>query len=283
MKRTALNHSKTKKLSRLLHIPHYGAVGILECLWHLTSNEAPRGDIGKLSDEDIAFSIDWESEPGDLINSLIDAGWIDRNEDHRLIVHDWPEHCEDSIDARLYRAGLIFADGTQPQGKKVGSKEKVSIVGKKSAPVLDFQQPSAAESANRQPKNAEAETDDFSPSEVASAVVQESQAGGDKALMTLTDIAKSLMNAGSNATDARDRMLAAWAGYSRAATEGKLKWTYSGIEKFFAGGLWDKEKAWPWKEDDAKGRSSNTRTGNTINALREAAEQRGWRATPNTA
>jgi len=242
MKRTALNHSKTKKLSRLLRLPHYAAVGLLECLWHLTANEAPRGDIGKLSDDDIAFSIDWEQDPVKLVAALVDAGWIERNEEHRLVVHHWSEHCEDAVDAKVYRMGTTYADGTEPKGTKVGTKEKLSIVGRKADPVLNFQPES-------QPQKApEKKPADFTPGEVALAVIQDAQAGGTRALMTLTDIAKSLMGAGANADQARTRMFTSWTNYKQAAGADKLKWTYSAIEKFFAGGMWDKPEAWPWKE-----------------------------------
>jgi hypothetical protein len=54
VKRDAPNNSKMKRLCRLLDIPVYQSVGILELLWHLTAREAPRGDIGKLDNETIA-------------------------------------------------------------------------------------------------------------------------------------------------------------------------------------------------------------------------------------
>ncbi len=97
MKRTSLHHTKTKKLARRLSIPHYAAVGILESLWHLTARETPAGNIGKLSNEDIALWIDWSEDPDRLIDVLVACEWLDRDTDARLVVHDWMEHCDDAV------------------------------------------------------------------------------------------------------------------------------------------------------------------------------------------
>lgn len=228
MKRTALNHTKTKKLSRILKIPQYAAVGILECLWHAAANEAPCGDIGKLSDDDIALAIDWDREPKMLISALLEAGWLDVHKEYRLIVHDWPEHCEDTVDARVYRMGVTFADGSRPKGTKVGTRERKPIN-------------TVAPPAEVKPHI----DSDFTPSEVAQAVIQDAQAGGMRALMTLTDTAKHLMGTGRSADQARKKMSDRWDEYKRSAE--RLKWTYSSIEKFFAGGMWDNPLAWPWR------------------------------------
>jgi hypothetical protein len=73
MKREALNHTKMKRLCRKLEIPLYQSVGIMETLWHLTASQHPQGDIGKLSDEDIAVSIDWRESGEKLVEALISA------------------------------------------------------------------------------------------------------------------------------------------------------------------------------------------------------------------
>jgi hypothetical protein len=238
MKRSAFHHSKMKLLMARLKIRRYAAIGILESLWDLTENEAPRGDIGRLSDERIAISLDWEREPKDLIDGLEFAGWIDVHPEHRYIVHDWPEHCEDAVDAKVFRMGTTFADGTQPRGKKVSGKEKASITKRKSGPAL------IAVSDHGQLK----ESEDFTPTQVATAVIQEANASGSRALMALTDVAKPLMAAGMKADDCRKLLLDRWQEYTKAASDRRLKWTYSSIEKFFSGGIWNKPSMWPWKE-----------------------------------
>ena len=97
-------------LARQLDVPHYVAVGILECLWHLCARETPAGDIGKLSNLEIALGIDWRGDPDDLVNVLTERGWIDRCDDsRRLILHDWLEHCDNTVKKALQRKGLAIA------------------------------------------------------------------------------------------------------------------------------------------------------------------------------
>ena len=108
MKRDAINHTKLKKLSRLLDVPAYQAVGILESLWHLTGREAIRGDIGKLTDQDIAYAIDYRGDETQLIESLVRCRWLDRHKRFRLLVHDWNEHADDTIKKRIQRSGIGF-------------------------------------------------------------------------------------------------------------------------------------------------------------------------------
>ena len=76
MKREAVGHTKMKRLCRRLDIPQWQGVGLLESIWHLTAREAPRGDIGKLSDEDIALAIDYRGDESKLIEALIASGWL---------------------------------------------------------------------------------------------------------------------------------------------------------------------------------------------------------------
>lgn len=107
MKRTAMQHTKLKRLMKALDCPQYVAVGILESLWHLTARETPIGNIGKLSNDDIALQIDWREEPDSLVQGLLASGWLDIDEDHRLRVHDWMEHCDDATKKHLERSGLL--------------------------------------------------------------------------------------------------------------------------------------------------------------------------------
>lgn len=108
MKRSAVFHTKTTKLCRSLKVRRYVAIGILESLWQLTAREAPLGDIGRLSNEDIATGIDYERNPDRLVDALVESDWLDRSPEHRLIVHDWHEHCEDSVKKFVSRNKLTF-------------------------------------------------------------------------------------------------------------------------------------------------------------------------------
>jgi hypothetical protein len=37
--------------------------------------------------------VDWEGDADQLIEALIECGWIDSSDQYRLVVHDWHEHC----------------------------------------------------------------------------------------------------------------------------------------------------------------------------------------------
>jgi len=116
MKRQAFHHTKMDELMRLLDLPRWGAVGVLESLWALTAREAPRGDIGKLSDERIALGIGWRGrknvKPSEeavrLVQALVEAEWLEVNAECRIVVHDWAEHCDNSVKKWLQRNNLSF-------------------------------------------------------------------------------------------------------------------------------------------------------------------------------
>jgi hypothetical protein len=124
MKREAIGHTKMKRLCRRLDIQIWQAVGLLESIWHLTAREAPRGDIGKLSDEDIALAIDYRGDETELIGALTQSEWIDRDPVERLCIHDWHEHAEDGVHMRLARARLHFVGGHAPKLTRLPSKER---------------------------------------------------------------------------------------------------------------------------------------------------------------
>lgn len=108
MKRGTPEHPKTIDLANRLGVPRYVAVGILESLWHFTSEFAPQGNIGKFTDAAIAGHIHWEKECKDLVTFLIEAKWVDKCAKHRLIVHDWHEHADQTVKRWLEKRGLQF-------------------------------------------------------------------------------------------------------------------------------------------------------------------------------
>ena len=100
---------KFKRLKRRLALPHWQVVGLLESLWSVTRQSAPRGDIGRFSDEDIAASIEWDGDESELISTLVESGFLDRCPTHRLVVHDWADHCPTYIKGNLKNKGVAFA------------------------------------------------------------------------------------------------------------------------------------------------------------------------------
>lgn len=118
-----------------LNISKREAVGILELLWHFAAEYAPHGDIGRFSIRRIEAACDWESrKPGRLVLALLKSRWLDLIQDgkriesendhlsfchlfevvatasshHLLVVHDWHDHCEDSVHKRVKRSGEPF-------------------------------------------------------------------------------------------------------------------------------------------------------------------------------
>jgi len=116
MKRGTPDHPKTKLLAQLLNIDIWGAVGLLELLWHFTAKYAPQGDIGRYSDREIAAALHWQRPTGKkgvtpecrLSAALVDAKWVDRCPQHRLIVHDWKDHADQAVRKVLSRHRLSF-------------------------------------------------------------------------------------------------------------------------------------------------------------------------------
>lgn len=79
-------------LADVLGIRLREAVGMIELLLHLADTYAPRGDIGRFSDRQIAKRMDWDEEPERLVQALVEVGWLDPHPVHRFVLHDWPEH-----------------------------------------------------------------------------------------------------------------------------------------------------------------------------------------------
>lgn len=130
MKREAIGHTKMKRLCRKLDIPLWQGVGLLESIWHLTAREAPRGDIGKLSNEDIAIAIDYRGDEGPMMEALIYCGWLDVSGEYRIVVHDWNEHADDSVHMKLARTNQFFVrtdcSFVRPKTGRLPSKERES-------------------------------------------------------------------------------------------------------------------------------------------------------------
>jgi len=84
-------------LAELLGIPLPYAVGIMEMLWHYAGVNTPRGDIGCQPDGAIREACGFTRKGAVLSDALVTARWLDRDDEHRLILHDWPDHCEQAV------------------------------------------------------------------------------------------------------------------------------------------------------------------------------------------
>ncbi len=120
MKQYANKHHKMYALAKALKIYPPMAVGLMENLWQWTADEIPDGDIGKCTDEMIAYAMGWDKprRAHELIEALVKVGFLDRQTfihgNRSLYIHDWHEHCEASVRKRLARQDLPFANGCRP-------------------------------------------------------------------------------------------------------------------------------------------------------------------------
>lgn len=103
MKRGTEHLLKFKKLKQRLGLSTWETKGLLQSIWDLATENAILGDVGRWSDEDIAFGIEYGGDARSLIAALVDCGWLDAHPTHRLVIHDWLEHCEDWVKKRIMR------------------------------------------------------------------------------------------------------------------------------------------------------------------------------------
>lgn len=115
MKRQALDHPKMKILARRLNIPLAFANGLMERLWHFTAKYCPRGDIGRYGNDEIAIESGWEGDADVFLGALlVPGGFVEQHDTHRLVIHDWSEHADDSVHQLLKKKALTFWDGCLP-------------------------------------------------------------------------------------------------------------------------------------------------------------------------
>lgn len=101
---------------------HTLACGMTEKLFHYAARYSSEGDVGKHTDSRIARAIGWVWDAEWLIKTLISSGWLDTGT-HRLFVHDWHVHSDDTCDRYLADNGLRYANGSPPRSKpRKGSK-----------------------------------------------------------------------------------------------------------------------------------------------------------------
>lgn len=90
------------------------AVGLLERLWHCASSDAIRGDIGRLSDDEIAEAIGWFGNAREIIDILVETRWLDLSDQYRLVVHDWHDHAPTYVRGNAAKVGGIVTAPTSP-------------------------------------------------------------------------------------------------------------------------------------------------------------------------
>jgi hypothetical protein len=111
LKRGTTRHPKLFALCEALHCRRPAAIGYLVLLWEFASEYAPQGDIGRYSEKRIEAAMDFRGTAGSLIQALLTSGWLDTLESpggNCLVIHDWHDHCEESVRRKLQRHKLPF-------------------------------------------------------------------------------------------------------------------------------------------------------------------------------
>lgn len=108
MKRGTPRHPKTDELARLLSLHRWGAVGILEMLWHFAAEFAHQGDVGKFSNDAIGHALCWDGASTMLVSALTDSRWLDACPCHRLRIHNWPKHADQTVQRVLRKRNQWF-------------------------------------------------------------------------------------------------------------------------------------------------------------------------------
>ena len=108
MKRGTPEHPKVYDLMEIIKRRRPEVLGYLELLWQFTAKYTPRGDIGLFSDARIEAACDWSGRKGQLLDALVQARWVDRDDQYRLVIHDWEAHADGVVKKRLQRDKLNF-------------------------------------------------------------------------------------------------------------------------------------------------------------------------------
>jgi hypothetical protein len=116
VKRGTPEHPKVDALCEILGIGRAQAVGHLELLWHFAAKYAIQGNVGKWPDTLIASRCGAASENGQaerFVAALTDARWLDRCAKERLVIHDWEDHCDQSVKKTLANNNLSICKPVQ--------------------------------------------------------------------------------------------------------------------------------------------------------------------------
>ena len=105
MKKSTQGTLKWKILKSRLRLPEWQVIGLMEAIWKFTEWNCPEGDIGRFSNQEIAGGIEYFEDIDALIDLLVELHWIDEDKRFRLIIHDWSDHCSNSVKGNLRRHG----------------------------------------------------------------------------------------------------------------------------------------------------------------------------------
>jgi hypothetical protein len=127
--RGTLTHWKTRTLAEELGVSPAHALGLLESLWHVTAEDAPSGNIGRLHNKAIVMQMFTDIDPDRLIAALVKSGHLDVHPVHRLIVHDWAKHSDYNTRRKVERRGEKMCSASPTLRQSGGDDASSSAIG----------------------------------------------------------------------------------------------------------------------------------------------------------
>ena len=89
------------RLCSLLRISRPTAIGHLHLLWWWAlDNVGPDGNLGDISDEEVAMAAQWDGDPHEFADALTRSGFVDVVEDGSRWLHDWWDYAGKILDRR---------------------------------------------------------------------------------------------------------------------------------------------------------------------------------------
>lgn len=110
LKKEFVNHPKLLMFMDATGVHKSTAIGAIWLLFEWASNYAPHGDVGRYPNHAIARVMTWEGDPDALVKALVESRLLDESDDeHRLVIHDWHDHCCDFVKKKVARSKKDFA------------------------------------------------------------------------------------------------------------------------------------------------------------------------------
>lgn len=269
--RAVPEHPKFAALKASLGLTKFQTLGLLEALWHFTGRFSPRGNVGRFTDLQIEAWLEWNGDPGKALEGLVSSGWLDRDEEHRLVVHDWSHNADEMVHTELARKCLTFADGTVPSARRLNQHERdrfkeafsQTVCSKSASPagklngaaaIVTKPEPEPAPEPVPEPAKSrgglpilQVPAVTFDHSMVAQGVLLKLRLSGAHLSRNLSEVAKAEIDGGAEGLALMELMAEAGLAYMKAKGDGKLSFA-PGLEKFYGEGLWRDPKLWPWKD-----------------------------------
>ncbi len=122
-------HRKVLRVISLLGVDRHKLIGHLHVLWWWALDNATiDGDMGLVSDEEIATAAEWIGDAHQFAAALRSAGFVELGDDGRQKLHDWGDYAGKLIDQRAAerdRSRRRRAEERKKKGEATGGRPPV--------------------------------------------------------------------------------------------------------------------------------------------------------------